>query len=88
MNLIDLPQSAHRHADDTGDLPPCIICGRPIRAKSPKHLHIVGGGSLVLSPADDEEYTDTAADMGYHPVGAGCLKKHPQLKAYAILLED
>lgn len=88
MDLIDLPRSERRYEGDTGDYPTCIICGRPIRAKTPKYLHIVGGGLQVLSPVDDAEYRDAGdnpGDMYYHPVGAGCLKRHPQLKPYVHL---
>jgi hypothetical protein len=83
VDLINLPRPERRYEGDTGDWPTCIICGRPIKAR-PKYLHVVGGGTSVLLPADEGKYTSDAGDMYYHPVGTGCLKKHPQLKRYAI----
>lgn len=83
VNLIDLPRHPKRYEGDTGDNDPCIICGRPMKDKNPKFLHLVDRDGLQVVPPD-VEYKDGGTDLCYHPVGRGCLKKYPELRLYAV----
>lgn len=73
-----------------GALPPCTMCGRPIKAKYPKMLHLYNGGSLIVTTEEAQEFNRTgeysggSGDMGAFPIGPECLKNYPQLKPYAF----
>lgn len=62
---------------------PCIVCGKPV--KNPKFYvryfwatHIVTDQEAEKIIAEEGE----GGDMGAYPLGAGCLKKYPELKKY------
>lgn len=61
---------------------PCIICGRPVdRRKNPWMLHVVDGGASVHVP--DAPGPKPTSDLGWHPIGSDCLRRHPELRAAA-----
>ena len=33
---------------------------------------------------EDESWSDASSDLGLLPVGAGCVKRHPELREYLI----
>src|SRR5690242_14568660 len=63
---------------------PCIVCGRKVR--DPRYMvHVHGGGLTIATEQEAEELNkdeEGAADMGMYPIGADCLRKHPELKPY------
>ncbi len=64
-----------------GDTLPCVVCGRA--CKNPVWmLHLWGGNDAVTE--DEASTLNPNADMGMYPVGSDCLRKHPELKPYAI----
>jgi hypothetical protein len=60
---------------------PCIVCGRNIRNKKAKRVHVNSGFSHILTV---EEFKADAGEMGSWPVGPDCLNKHPELCEYII----
>ena len=58
----------------------CVICGRP--CPEPKYMinEHKGGGTAVTE--QEAATLDGAGDMGMQPIGADCLKKHPELRPY------
>lgn len=64
----------------------CIICGKPV--SDPKcELWVHNGGSHAVTLDEGERLNATGhsnADLGYHPIGLECLRKHPELRPYAI----
>ena len=72
---------AHFHGDGL----PCVVCGKGVNMKTVRYLHLHLGGShaVTVREADDlsEEGRDNE-DMGAYPIGACCLRKHPELKPY------
>ncbi len=66
-----------------GDAYCCIVCGLP--APAPKfYCHVVEGGGVALHPDDEALYVPDGGDMCHLPLGPECLKRHPELKPYAI----
>ena len=58
----------------------CVICGRT--CPEPKYmLHEHEGGGTAVTEQESARL-DEAGDMGMQPIGADCLKKHPELKPY------
>jgi hypothetical protein len=61
-------------------LTPCLLCGKPV--KTPRYwLHEHEGGGVVVTEAEAATL-DEQSDMGMWPIGADCLKKHPDLRPY------
>ncbi len=59
---------------------PCIVCNRTV--KHPRHwLHVVDGGASAVHPSF-EPYDGGTGDLYMYPVGADCLRQHPELKPY------
>jgi len=59
---------------------PCIICGRPVRNWK-LSIHVHNGGADAVTEAEAATL-DEAADLGCWPIGANCLRQHPELKPY------
>jgi len=63
------------------DEQPCIICGRPVKhGGGGGAVHLVEGGDCLVRI--NEPYDNDAADLGEYPIGADCLRKHPELRPY------
>ena len=76
---IKIPRSPH-YREDLGEGYPCVVCGKHI--PEPKYMvHLVEGGSHALHP-DFEPYDRPEADLGWYPLGADCLRQHPELRPY------
>lgn len=81
--MIEIPDHPNYHDNAEkceGDEQPCVVCGKPVTGDNVAYVHVVGGGGYLALP--DDEF-DEAGDCGAYPIGAGCLKKHPELKPYA-----
>jgi hypothetical protein len=71
----------NRNQAKAGDRTPCCICGKGIKNMSKaKHLRVNTANQFV---ADDVELAP-GEDMGCFPIGPECLKKHPELKEWAV----
>lgn len=85
---VNLPHNANRDRNErkvSGDAWPCIVCGKPITKARQAHcawLRIHGGGALVVTDAEAARMGE-AADLGAHPVGDDCLRRHTELRPYA-----
>lgn len=74
------------HADDV----PCVICGKAV--KDQRFMFWTWEGAYLVTEAEVDAInagtSDTgmtpAGDSGGYPIGAGCLKKHPELKPYLM----
>lgn len=76
-----IPESPNSVDSNMGDFPPCVVCGREVRAPFPAMVHVVDGGGTV---ATDDESVEEASDLGCYPVGPGCLRRFPELKPYIL----
>ena len=63
---------------------PCIVCGRPVKI-TPRTawVHVHMGGSHIVTE-EEAKGLDEAAGLGGWPVGADCLRTHPEVKPYVI----
>jgi hypothetical protein len=64
----------------------CIICGRPVVDRK-WEVWIHKGGGFAVTQQEGEILNATGesnADLGMHPVGSDCLRKHSELKPYAM----
>jgi hypothetical protein len=62
----------------------CIICGKPVNMK--KHflfVQIVNGGGFIGN--QEEADANPAASLGVYPIGATCLKSHPEIVPYIVV---
>lgn len=69
-----------------GDELPCIICAKPIskeRQSVVAWIHVHDGGATAVTEAEANTL-DSAGDLGLHPIGDDCLKRHPELHPYAV----
>lgn len=84
---IPLPISPNLSANrdrypSTGDAWPCCVCGKPVNIKArPYWLRLLVGGKVVTTETDTE--IPEGQDLGCHPIGADCLRRHPELKPWA-----
>lgn len=66
-----------------GDNYPCVVCGKPV--KNPKLYVRYFWGTHAVTDQEAEEIIakeGNGGDMCLYPIGAACLKKHPELKPY------
>jgi hypothetical protein len=70
---------------------PCIICGRGVREPWKYTVHMYWGTTLVtaeeIATLSNDELPENA-DLGMWPIGADCLKKHPEIIPYLLKLEE
>lgn len=59
----------------------CIICDRRLGCNS-RQIHIVEGGAFIAHPS--YEYSDTAADVGWHSIGPECARLFPH--GFAVVM--
>jgi hypothetical protein len=79
------PNADHREQEqrikDFHDTP-CVICGRGVKEPWKHTVHVYLGFTLITS--EEAENIDPSGDLGAWPIGANCLKKHPEIKPYLI----
>ena len=73
---IAIPESSSRLPGGGGSLP-CLICNQPVKEKTAHWVVLDPGLGQIVDP-------ETEPNGGCFPVGAGCWKKHKELKAYEI----
>ena len=83
MIQISVSEKHSKNAEKcSADEQPCVVCGKPMKdAKHYIHLHC--GGSHAVTAREAEDLPDNE-DLGSYPIGACCLRKHPELKPYAL----
>lgn len=71
----------------SGDRLPCLICGKAVQEEDPAMVWVHGGGAEIVTPregrARNARPNGDAEDLGWQPVGKGCLKQYPELRRYA-----
>lgn len=88
MAVIRLVRNANYSKNYNGFTPgdsegPCVICGRAVKAPAKYWVHEVNGGGEACTPDEDEQhYQHDGGDLGAQPIGANCVKLHPELKPY------
>lgn len=64
---------------------PCVICGKP--CSNPKfYIWCHLGGNFAVTAEEGELLNAEGKnnmDLGSHPIGTDCLRKHPELKPYS-----
>ena len=87
---IQIPSSPRRNnplRPPTGDQWPCYICGNGVDTSKAKWIHVHRGGSHAVTEEEAAKLNaagDAASDVGGHPIGPCCLRKHPELRPYVI----
>lgn len=91
--MIDIPRIKNYHdnsertnANGEGNCP-CIVCGRAINMDRPHWMvYVHGGGSVIVTETEHTEMNraNERGDLGCYPIGPECLRKHPDIKPYAI----
>lgn len=83
--MIEVPQHpnymANKDRYGKPDALPCVVCGKGV--SKPRwwvRLHL--GGSHLVTEAEAETLPENE-DMGAYPLGADCLRQHPELRLYA-----
>lgn len=82
--MIQIPDNPRYTANSercTGDQMPCVVCGKPITVWR-WAVRLVDGGTMIGT--DEDAVADPEGDLGYYPIGSDCLKKHPEIKPYAV----
>jgi hypothetical protein len=85
--MIDVKQNHdyHKQVDRHGysEALPCIVCGKAV--KNPKHhVRLFYGVTVVTNDEANAiiEREGGGGDLSYYPIGANCLRNHPELKMY------
>ena len=84
--MIELPRSVNYGVNQDrypcrGNQYECIVCGKPVNVPAKSIVRVHDGGSAVVTN-EEAETLDANADLGMHPVGQDCLRRHPELKPY------
>ena len=86
--VIEIPTSPFKHIRAYGsDESPCAVCGRPTNREGGGAQSIrTWYGSQAVTEAEASKLAKTApgGDTGCYPVGADCLRKHPELLPYVV----
>lgn len=82
--MIAIPYSPHfsdnLSRNRNADALPCAICGKAVI--KPRYWVHVHAGGLNLVTEEEAATLDTAADMGFFPVGRDCYWQNPELRPY------
>jgi hypothetical protein len=82
----------HEQCERTGAMrdgyEPCIVCGRAVNVgKNHWRVRVHDGGSRIMHDTEADKLNElgfAASELGSHPIGPDCLKKHPEVKPYAV----
>jgi hypothetical protein len=64
---------------------PCIICGKPVEMAGNPAMVRVFWGTHIVTDAEARGIISRegeGGDVGGYPIGAGCLRKHPEIRPY------
>lgn len=68
-----------------GDAQSCVVCGRPcLNSKYMVWVHNGGIDAVTAKEGEALNEEGSDGDLGMHPVGSDCLKRHPELKPYVF----
>jgi hypothetical protein len=76
----------HRNAASPTNHAPCVICGKEITTPQ-WHVRVHHGGGWIVTNERAEwlnSHGREAADLYWHPIGADCLRRHPEYKPFAV----
>jgi len=59
---------------------PCVVCGKGVTPRQARYLMV----DLATYDAVTPEEAKTRPESGGHPIGADCLRRHPELKPYIV----
>lgn len=79
MRTLELIETANYedNLERGGNINPCARCGKEV--KNAKYMvHFIEGGNTMLAVADEDNYVEDDADMGFFPIGSECAKHIPQ----------
>jgi len=82
---IPIPYHPQRRANlERGDdhAGRCAICGKGVRNVR-WMVHIINGG-LDIKTDEKPREIDEAGNLYHFPIGSDCLKRHPQIRPWAI----
>ena len=84
--MISVPHHPNYHKNHRGMMPdgclPCVVCGKPIKMATARYtVHLHDGGVVLVTEAEAVTM-DPGADLGCYPIGADCLRSHPELRPY------
>jgi hypothetical protein len=83
--MINVPHHPNYHKNSDGmpgECLPCVVCGKPIKMDTARYtVHLHDGGSVLVTEAEAATM-DPSADLGCYPIGADCLRRHPELRSY------
>jgi hypothetical protein len=81
MITIPFHRDFNKNQERAGDLLPCIVCGRGIKAARPRMVHVHNGGTSIVSE-EEAAALDPAGDLFFYPIGPCCLRAHPEIRLY------
>ena len=61
-----------------GSRPPeeyCYCCGKSMRGKTLRMIHVINGGMAALHPEDEALYESDAGDMLWFAIGPSCARQ-------------
>lgn len=82
--MFEIPRHPNYHKNQCKapeNTSPCICCGKPV--KNAKYWVATWDGYYAVTQ-DEVGELDPAGDSGGFPIGADCLRKHPELKPYVV----
>lgn len=87
--MIEIPKTPDyvKNSSKAGEWHPCSICGKAIKKPDTAAWLRTAYGSHAITAAELEAL-DKAGDSGCFPVGADCLRRHPELRPYVIARHD
>ena len=82
--MIEVPYHPKHteNAERCGAAYPCVICGKAVTTPNPWMVHLHGGGGYIVTEEEAGTMPE-AEDLGLYPIGAECLRQHPEVKPYA-----
>ena len=84
LTIVQAPGYGENVRRSKGAVAPCVVCGRGVAR--PRYLvHVHEGGAAVVTEAEAEALNRAGragADCGGYPIGADCLRAHPEYRPY------
>ena len=53
----------------------CYCCGKSMRGKTLREIHVINGGLEVLHPDDEFLYSSDAGDLYWYAIGPECARQ-------------
>lgn len=85
--MIEVPHHPdyrrNRERSGNGDYLPCVVCGKG--CANPRYMVRLFWGTTVVTDDEAEriiEREGPGGDLSYYPIGADCLRRHPEIRPY------